>query len=254
MPMTFWTIITGIATIVSTIAYIVTALFIRAELKALEKERYLTVTSELFSIWQTAEFMEAQFWVMHKLQSVSWEDFIQTHRGDFGETAFHRVGSYYDRVGTLVRLGMISEKEILSTIGAYAIAAWTKMSPLVHEARSIENSVLFDDFEKLLPACYECYVPQLGKNAVISPFTLRVKKAEPKLEPERKTVAKKTLPKELKKQMDGGLSPTVLDVRQPSHVEKDPSSVPGSLRIPPDEVDKRIREIPPDKEVVVYCA
>ncbi|MEP6755812.1 MAG: rhodanese-like domain-containing protein [Chthonomonadales bacterium] len=249
MQITTWTIITGLATVVSTIAYIVTALFIRAELKALEKERYLTVTSELFSIWQTAEFMEAQFWVMHKLNSTTWEDFIMTHRGDFGELAFHRVGSYYDRVGTLVRLGMISEFEILSTIAAYAIAAWSKMAPLVHEARKLENSNLFDDFEKLLPSCHECYVPNLAKESKFVPFAIGTKKAEPK-KPDN---FKRMSIGDLKKRVDKGKGTTVLDVRQPKHVLADPFGVPGALRVPPDEIKARLKDIPAGDDIVSYC-
>jgi hypothetical protein len=30
---------------------------------------------------------------------------------------------------------------------------------LVLEARLIENSTLFQDFERMLPRCYECYMP-----------------------------------------------------------------------------------------------
>src|SRR5579862_4939730 len=117
MNMGVWTIITGVTAIVSMIAYIVTALFIRAELKAAEKDRFLSVTSELFSIWQDPEFMRAQFWLLYTMEETTWEDFIANHRGDVGEMNFHRVGSFYDRIGTLVRLKLINEEEILSTVG-----------------------------------------------------------------------------------------------------------------------------------------
>src|SRR5579863_1079123 len=98
-----WNIITAIATLVSMVAYIVTLLYIRAELKGLEKDRYLTVTNELYSIWQSKEFMDAQLWLIHKMKETTWEEFVAVHRGDVGEQAFHRVGSFYDRVGTLTR-------------------------------------------------------------------------------------------------------------------------------------------------------
>ena len=165
-----WPMVTGIATLISTGAYIITALYIRAELKALDKERYLTITSELFKIWQSTDIMQAQFWLLHKLETETWQSFVEVHRGDEGEIAFHRVGSYYNRVGTLVRLKMIDSSEILSTIGPHAIAIWQNIEPLVREARRIENSVLFDDFEALLPACMECYVPALGINGKVSPY------------------------------------------------------------------------------------
>src|SRR5438105_1246759 len=170
-PIMHWDAITAISSAVSMVAFIATAVFVAAELKDLEKSRYLQITSELFSAWQSREFMEAQLWVMHRLEETTWETFVAAHRADYGEQAFHRVGSFYDRVGTLVRLRLINEREILSTIGAYAIAVWHKIEPLVREARRIENSVLFDDFERLLPSCYECYVPNLQSPEQMTPFT-----------------------------------------------------------------------------------
>jgi hypothetical protein len=223
------------------LAYVLTAVYIRGQLKHLEKDRYLAVTSNLFSIWQSPEFMEAQLWLLHRMEETTWEGFIKAHRGDVGEAAFHRVGSFYDRVGTLVRHRLINEEEILSTIGAYAIAVWQKIGPLVQEARRIENSVLFDDYERLLPACYECYVPTLGAKAKVRPFSLS--QGEVRISRE-----------EVKRRLDGGEPLTLLDVRQPAQVALAPETLPKTVQIPPDEVEQRLSELPPDREVVVYCA
>ena len=127
-----WEAITAIASVISMIAYVLTALYIRAELKAFEKDRYLAITSELFALWQSKEFMESQLWLLHRLRESNWSEFIRAHRADEGEVAFHRVGSFYDRVGTLVRLGLVNKDEILVTIGAQALLygkkfmAWSK--------------------------------------------------------------------------------------------------------------------------------
>jgi hypothetical protein len=48
---------------------------------------------------------------------------------------------------------------VLDTVAGLAIAVWQKIGPLVLEARLIENSTLFQDYERMLPRCYECYVP-----------------------------------------------------------------------------------------------
>src|SRR5438270_3638582 len=208
-----WSIITAIAGVISTIAFVLTALYVRAELKQMDRSRFLQVTSDLFATWQSREFMDAQLWLLHRLQETTWEEFVEKHRGDAGEAAFHRVGSFYDRVGTLVRLGFVDEKEILSTIGAYAIAVWQKIEPLVREARRIENSVLFDDFERLLPACYECYVPALGEGGRVEPF-----KADHM--PPLVTV------QALHKKLASDNPPFLLDVRQPKHIELDPRKLP----------------------------
>jgi len=271
-----WNAITALASVISMVAFVLTALYVRAELKHLDKDRYLSVTNQLYATWSSQEFMEAQLWLLHRLDSMTWEQFVEAHRGDFGEAAFPRVGSFYDRVGTLVRLGLIQEEEILSTVGAYAIAVWQKLEPLVREARRIENSVLFDDFERLLPACYECYVPALGEGAQVIPFSIHqpssggasTRPAPGHAMPVPPAPARKAAPpsrhghpagprisqKELKRKLDRGEKITVLDVRGVEQVARDPRRLPNSLYIPPSDIKTRYGELPKDHELVVYCA
>jgi hypothetical protein len=262
-----WNAITAISSVISMIAFIATAVFVAAELKDLGKSRYLQITSELYATWQSREFMDAQLWLMHRLEETTWEVFIAAHRADFGEQAFHRVGSFYDRVGTLVRNGLIDEREILSTIGAYAIAVWQKIEPLVREARRIENSVLFDDFERLLPACYECYVPNLKSPEQMTPFSIPGRGSAVPL---AASVSAGTRPvssaarrsgrasrqisvQALRKRLDRGEPVTILDVRQREAVMADPRRLPGAVVMRPDEVNERWSELPREKEVVAYC-
>ena len=239
--MNIWAEITAIATVVSMLAYVITALYIRAELKAIDKDRFLNVTSELFKIWMDTEFMKSQSWLIYKLEETEWNAFIEKHRGDYGELAFQRVGAFYDRIGTLVRLKLINEKEILSTVGGYAIAVWQKIEPIVKEARRLENSVLFDDFEKLLPSCYECYVPSLGEGARVEPF--KVDHTPPLVSVQA-----------LHKKVYSDHPPVLLDVRQPKHIELDPRKLPNALVICPDEIERRYAEIPKERLIAVYCA
>ncbi len=240
-----WEAITAIATFFSMIAYVLTVLYIRAQFKALEKDRYLSVTSALFSMWESKEFMESQLWILHRLQESSWSDFVRAHRGDIGEAAFHRVGAFYDRVGTLVRLGLVNKDEILVTVGAHAIAVWQKIHGLVEEARRVEHSTLFADFERLLPSCMECYVPTLGPQGQVNPFSLTQPQNQPVPRISRQQV---------KERLDRGEPMTLLDVRQKMHVDLDPRTLPGARWIPPEDVAKRAEELPRDREIIVYCA
>jgi hypothetical protein len=235
-----WNAVMGIASVVSMLAVVATAIGVVAELRAQDKSRYLQVTSELYSTWQSREFMDAQLWLMHRLEETTWEAFVAAHRADYGEQAFHRVGSYYDRVGTLIRMRLIDDREILSTIGAYAIAVWKKIEPLVREARQIENSVLFDDFERMLPSCYECYVPNLQVPETMTPFAM------PRDSPLTSIQA-------LRKRLDRGEPVTVLDVRQRESAEADPRRLPGAVVMRPDSVAERWSELPKERDVVAYC-
>jgi hypothetical protein len=152
-----------VATIVSSIAVVASALFVVVQLRQAARDRYFTITSHLFEIWQSPEFRDDELYLLHKLPSQSWEQFIAEGRGERAERALHRVGGFYDRVGNLILHKLIDEDDILPTIGGFAIAVWERIEPLVQEARRRENAFLFQNFEAVLPTCHECYVPSAAE-------------------------------------------------------------------------------------------
>src|SRR5262245_13142623 len=238
-----WDAVTAIASVVSMVAFVLTALYIRDQLKGEQKDRYLSVTNDLFTTWQDRAFMEAQLWLIHRLQETTWQGFVAKHRGDHGEIAFHRVGSFYDRVGTLIRLGFVDDREILTTIGGYAIAVWNKIGSLVREARAIENSELFRDYERMLPACHACYVPALGTGTPVAPFSMVQPDDAPRID----------IPT-LRRRLDRSEPLTLLDVRQTAQLDQDRRTLPRARHLPPDEVGRWYAELPADGEIVAYCA
>ena len=239
-----WDAITSLATVISMIAFILTALYVRGELKAIEKDRFLAITNQLFAIWETKDFMDSQLWLLHRLPESTWTEFIAVHRADRGEEAFHRVGSFYDRVGALVRLGLINKEEILTTIGAYALAVWRKIGPLVREARKVENAGLFGDFERMLPDCEECYVPVPVDRSFA---TLQMENKAPA------SVGRIDI-RALFRRMQNKESIVPLDVRRPEQQAAEPRTLPQAVAIPAAEIDRRLAELPKDREWAVYCA
>ena len=168
MPTLDWQLAAEIATTVSTIAFAASAIVVVMQLRQAARERYFSVTAHLFEIWQSPEFQHDQLFLLHKLSCVTWEEFCALGRGDHPERALHRVGGYYDRVGNLVRHGLIRKDDILPTIGGNAVAVWHRIEPLVKELRLRENAVLFENYEGLLPECRECYVPGIESSARIA--------------------------------------------------------------------------------------
>ncbi len=154
-----WQLIAEVATTVSTVAFAASAIVVVMQLRQAARERYFSVTAHLFEIWQSPEFQHDQLFLLHKLAQPTWEEFCALGRGEHPERALHRVGGYYDRVGNLVRHGLIRKDDILPTIGGNAVAVWYRIEPLVKELRLRENAVLFENYESLLPECRECYVP-----------------------------------------------------------------------------------------------
>jgi membrane protein DedA with SNARE-associated domain len=58
---------------------------------------------------------------------------------------------------------------------------------------------------------------------------------------------------DLKRMMDAGEAPAIVDVRNRSAHLHDPRRIPGALRVTFDEIDEKLAELPRDREVVLYC-
>jgi membrane protein DedA with SNARE-associated domain/rhodanese-related sulfurtransferase len=58
---------------------------------------------------------------------------------------------------------------------------------------------------------------------------------------------------ELRALMDGGKRPVVVDVRSPGSRSLDPRFIPGALAMDTAEVDRRLEQLPADREIIFYC-
>jgi membrane protein DedA with SNARE-associated domain len=60
-------------------------------------------------------------------------------------------------------------------------------------------------------------------------------------------------PAELKARLDRGEAVVIVDLRHPLDFETEPSIIPGALHLTTAELEARHREIPRDREIVLYC-
>ena len=60
-------------------------------------------------------------------------------------------------------------------------------------------------------------------------------------------------PEELYRQVKAGEEPVVIDLRHPLDFLAAPRTLPGALRIAPDQVASRLAELPAERDLVVYC-
>ena len=58
---------------------------------------------------------------------------------------------------------------------------------------------------------------------------------------------------ELKEMLEKKAPVTILDVRTGSSYDDSTMKIKGALRIAPDEMETRMKEIPRDREIVTYC-
>lgn len=58
---------------------------------------------------------------------------------------------------------------------------------------------------------------------------------------------------EIKERMDRGEQFSFIDTRNPTAWGVAKTRLPGALRVPADEVEKHLSEIPHDRTVITYC-
>lgn len=58
---------------------------------------------------------------------------------------------------------------------------------------------------------------------------------------------------EIKERMDRGERFTFVDTRNPQAWGEAETKLPGALRVPADEVERHLKEIPRDRVVITYC-
>ncbi|HVC91882.1 MAG TPA: DedA family protein/thiosulfate sulfurtransferase GlpE [Acidobacteriaceae bacterium] len=60
-------------------------------------------------------------------------------------------------------------------------------------------------------------------------------------------------PEELKQKLDSNEEVAIVDLRHPLEFLPEPYSIPGSIRFPMEELERRNLEIPRDRDIVLYC-
>jgi membrane protein DedA with SNARE-associated domain len=60
-------------------------------------------------------------------------------------------------------------------------------------------------------------------------------------------------PAQLRTLIDDGKAPVIVDVRNRAAVQRDPRRIPGAIRLMIEEIDSSIEQLPPDREIVLYC-
>lgn len=58
---------------------------------------------------------------------------------------------------------------------------------------------------------------------------------------------------ELRRLIDDGRAPVIVDVRSRAAAQADPRRIPGAIRLVMEEIDAQIGLLPPDREIILYC-
>jgi membrane protein DedA with SNARE-associated domain/rhodanese-related sulfurtransferase len=69
----------------------------------------------------------------------------------------------------------------------------------------------------------------------------------------KKLVAARLEPEELKQQLDAGESVYIVDLRHPLELLPDPFTLPGAVHFSPESLAARHKEIPRDRDIVLFC-
>ncbi len=60
-------------------------------------------------------------------------------------------------------------------------------------------------------------------------------------------------PEEVKQMLESGENLVILDLRHPLDSVSDPRTLPGAIRVLPEEVTNRADTLPKDEEIILYC-
>jgi membrane protein DedA with SNARE-associated domain/rhodanese-related sulfurtransferase len=69
----------------------------------------------------------------------------------------------------------------------------------------------------------------------------------------KKLVASRLEPEELKRQLDAGEPVYIVDLRHPLELMPDPFTLPGAIHFSPESLAQRHKEIPRDRDIVLFC-
>ena len=58
---------------------------------------------------------------------------------------------------------------------------------------------------------------------------------------------------EVNRRMDKGELLYILDTRSQDAWNKGVNKLPGAIRVPPDQVDKHLADVPHDRTIITYC-
>lgn len=86
--------------------------------------------------------------------------------------------------------------------------------------------------------------------AIVGWFAARVYRRRRLL---RQLVASRLEPEELLNQLHTGDGVYIVDLRHPLEQLTDPYTLPGALRVAPEDLAARVNEIPRDRDIVLYC-
>ena len=60
-------------------------------------------------------------------------------------------------------------------------------------------------------------------------------------------------PEDLRQMLDSGEPLVILDLRHPLDSLSDPRTLPGAIRVLPEEVTSRAATLPRDEQIILYC-
>jgi rhodanese-related sulfurtransferase len=61
-------------------------------------------------------------------------------------------------------------------------------------------------------------------------------------------------PEDLKARLDRGEQPLIVDLRTTLDVEAAPYVIPGAIRLAAEDLERGTRELPHDRDVILYCS
>jgi membrane protein DedA with SNARE-associated domain/rhodanese-related sulfurtransferase len=141
-----------------------------------------------------------------------------------------------------------------SGVGAHRFLFFDTMGSVLYVGTFLLVGVLFShQLEQIMAA-----VTSLGSSALLFVVALVAGYVAYKYYQRRRLLHELRISRisvdELHKMMESGENPMILDIRPMTELDIEPLQIRGALHMSMDEVDSRLKEIPLDRDIILYCS
>lgn len=140
---TFWSIAASISTVCGFGVVIYTAIIALRQLKELTKARHLEAMVKIYEIIGSKEARELRRYIYTQLCSAP------ESMTDKDREVFEEVSVAFDRIGNLVKRGLVPKDELFATHSEIFIKTWQKLEPYVLYYRRVISDNYVRSFEDL---------------------------------------------------------------------------------------------------------
>ena len=149
-----WEEVGALSTFATLIVIAASAVAAVIQLRHMRSSNQLSATLGLMERWATPQFRELMKFVFlggldRRLAEPAYRSELMNQRADINAHPELDMLGFWETIGSLVKMGYISEAAFFDQAGPLTVEAWSKLSPVIAIMRRGGDMRIFDNFEYL---------------------------------------------------------------------------------------------------------